>query len=149
MQNFATPSFFGDAIRIQHSVTLPTSGQPISFVDTRDIAACAVVALLENRHAGKHYTLTGPQSLTVANALEQIGSVAGYEVSHIDPPLNEYLAKSAQAGTAPAVISYYRRVYSNIANGFDSVITGDVEKLTGRKPSSFADFVQEYRSSWT
>jgi uncharacterized protein YbjT (DUF2867 family) len=149
MQNFATPSFFGDAIRIQHSVTLPTSGQPISFVDTRDIAACAVVALLENRHAGKHYTLTGPQSLTVANALEQIGSVAGYEVSHIDPPLSEYLAKSAQAGTAPAVISYYRRVYSNIANGFDSVVTGDVEKLTGRKPSSFADFVQEYRSSWT
>jgi uncharacterized protein YbjT (DUF2867 family) len=149
MQNFAVPTFFGDAIRIQHSVTLPTSGQPISFIDTRDIAACAVVALLADGHQGKHYTLTGPQALAVANALLLIGSVAGYEVSHIDPPLSEYLAKSEKAGASAGTVAYYRRVYSNIADGFDRVVTGDVATLTGRKPGSFADFVREYQSSWT
>jgi len=149
MQNFAVPTFFGDAIRIQHAVTLPSSGQPISFIDTRDIASCAATALLENGQQGKHYTLTGPQSQTVADALEQIGSVAGYEVSHVDPPLNEYLAKSEKAGASAGTIAYYRRVYSNIADGFDSVVTGEVESLTGRKPRSFVDFAREYRSSWT
>jgi uncharacterized protein YbjT (DUF2867 family) len=149
MQNFAVPTYFGDAVRTQHSVTLPTSGQQISFVDTRDIAASAVVALLENGHEGKHYTLTGPQALTVADAVRQIGSVTGFEVSHVDPPLNEYLTKSEKAGVAASVIAYYRRVYSNIANGFDGIVTGDVTELTGRPPRSFSNFVQEYRSSWT
>lgn len=149
MQNFAVPTLFGDEIRIQHSVTLPSSGQAISFIDTRDIAASAVVALLENGHRGKHYTLTGPQALTVAEALEQIGSVAGYEVLHVGPPLGDYLAKSKQAGATPAAIDYYHRIYSNISNGFDSIVTGDVAKLTGRKPHRFRDFVREYRSSWT
>jgi uncharacterized protein YbjT (DUF2867 family) len=149
MQNFAVPTFFGDAIRNQHAVTLPSAGQPISFIDTRDIASCAAVALLENGQQGKHYTLTGPQALTVADALEQIGAVARYDVSHLDPPLNEYLAKSEKAGASAGIVAYYHRVYSNIANGFDSVVTGDVERLTGRKPRSFADFVREYQSSWT
>lgn len=149
MQNFAVPTYFGDAIRVQHSVTLPTSGQPISFIDTRDIANGAVVALLEKGCEGKHYTLTGPHALTVTEALEQIASVAGYEVSHVDPPLNEYLAKSEKAGATPAEIAYYRRVYSNIASGFDSVVTGDLETLTGRKARGFVDFVRDYRSSWT
>lgn len=52
MQNFAVPSYFGGSIRMQHSVTLPTSGQAISFVDTRDIASAAAAALLENGMTG-------------------------------------------------------------------------------------------------
>jgi uncharacterized protein YbjT (DUF2867 family) len=149
MQNFATPAFFGDAIRSQRSVTLPTAGQPISFVDTRDIAAVAAAALLGKGHERKHYTLTGPEALTVPEALGRIGAVAGYSVSHIDPPLDEYLAKSEAAGASQNAISYYRRIYSNIANGFDSVVTGDVEKTTGRQPRGFSEFARDYRSSWS
>jgi len=149
MQNFAVPTFFGDAIRIQHSVTLPTAGQPISFIDTRDIAATATAVLLGGGHAGKRYTLTGPEALTVPEALSHIGAVAGYDVSHGDPPLNDYLMKSEAAGASPNAIAYYRRIYSNIANGFDSLVTGDVEKVTGQRARNFSAFVSEYRSSWT
>lgn len=70
----------------------------------------------------------------------KIGAVAGYDVSHVDPPLNEYLAKCEKAGASAGTVAYYRRVYSNIANGFARVVTGDVERLTGRKPRSFAWF---------
>lgn len=149
MQNFATPSFFGDAIRIQHAVTIPTAGKPVSFVDTRNIAAVATAALIEKGHAKKHYTLTGPEALTFSEALGRIATVAGYAVSHVDPQLDDFLAKSEVGGASRNAIAYYRRVYSNIANGFDSVVTGDVEKVTGHKARNFSDFVSEHRTSWS
>jgi uncharacterized protein YbjT (DUF2867 family) len=149
MQNFATPSFFGDAIRNQRAVTIPTAGQPLSFVDTRDIAAVATAALIEEGHAKKHYTLTGPQALTFSEALGRIATVAGYAASHVDPPLDDFLAKSEVGGASKSAISYYRRIYSNIANGFDSVVTSDVETVTGQKARSFSDFVSEHRTSWS
>ena len=149
MQNFATPSFFGDAIRSQHAVTIPTAGQPLSFVDTRDIAAVATAALIEERHAKKHYTLTGPEALTFFEALGRIAAVAGYSVSHVDPPLDDFLAKSEAGGASRNAIAYYRRVYSNIANGFDSGVTSDVEAVTGQKARNFSDFVSEHQTSWS
>jgi uncharacterized protein YbjT (DUF2867 family) len=149
MQNFSTPSFFGDAIRYQHSVTIPTAGQPLSFVDTRDIAAVATAALIEEGHAKKHYTLTGPEALTFSEAIGRIATVAGYAVSHVDSPLDDFLAKSEVGGASRNTIAYYWRVYSNIANGFDSVVTSDVEKVTGKKAKNFSDFVSEHRPAWS
>ena len=149
MQNFATPSFFGDAIRLQHSVTVPTGGQAVSFVDTRDIAAVAVAALLEPGHEHRHYTVTGPEALTLPEALKRIAAVSGYEILHVDPPLDQYLKNAEAGGVGRNAIDYYHRIYTNISNGSDSIVTGDVKEVTGRPPRNFADFVNEHRHLWS
>ena len=149
MQNFVTPGYFLENISRDRAITMPTGGQPVSFVDTRDIADVAVAALLDKGHEGRHYTLTGPDPLTFAEALSGIGALAGYAVKHIDPPLDEYLAKSAAAGMAANSIAYYRRIYSNIANGHDAIISPDIHRVTGHPARGFAEFVQENRKAWT
>jgi uncharacterized protein YbjT (DUF2867 family) len=149
MQNFVTPGFFLESIKRDGAVTIPTNGQAVSFVDTRDIADVAVAALLDEGHEGRHYTLTGPDTLTFAEALSRIGAVAGYAVKHIDPPLDEHLAKSAAAGMASNSIAYYRRIYSNIANGHDAIISPDIHRVTGHPARGFAEFLQENRKAWT
>jgi uncharacterized protein YbjT (DUF2867 family) len=148
MQNFVTPGYFLENITRDRSITIPTGGRAVSFVDTRDIADVAVAALLDEGHQGKHYTLTGPDPITFAEALSRIGAVAGYAVKHIDPPLDDYLAKSAAAGTAPNAIAYYRRIYSNIGNGHDAIISPDIPRVTGHPARSFADFLKEKGKVW-
>lgn len=47
-----------------------------------DIADVAVVALLEDRHVGKAYTLSGPQQLSVRGQVEAIADALGEEVRY-------------------------------------------------------------------
>lgn len=148
MQNFAEPNFYLEAVRDSGVLRVPTGGQPVSFVDTRDIADVAVAALMGSRHARRAYTLTGPQALTFAEVAERIGKVAGYQVHHMDPPLSEFLSGAAANGTAKPQIEYYRRIYSCIQNGRAALISATIEQVTGHPPRSFSAFVEENKSVW-
>ncbi|XSC47827.1 NmrA family NAD(P)-binding protein [Bradyrhizobium sp. RDT10] len=148
MQNFTEPSFYLEAIRDAGELKVPTGGQPTSFVDTRDIADVSTAALLDSGHAGRSYTLTGPQALTFAEVAGLVGQAAGHEVRYIDPPLNEYLEALADKGTAKATVEYYRQIYACIQEGRTSIISADVEQVTGHPPRAFSAFVEENKSVW-
>lgn len=147
MQNFTEPSYYLEDIRDTGELTVPTGGQPTSFVDTRDIADVAATALLDSGHASQSYTLTGPQALTWAEVAWLVGEAAGHQVRYLDPPLGEYLAGFGE-GAAKATVDYYERVYGSIRQGETSVVSADVERLTGHAPRSFAAFVEENRNVW-
>jgi uncharacterized protein YbjT (DUF2867 family) len=72
MQNVVT--FMGETIKAEAAFYSASGEAKISHVDVRDIAAVAVKALTEPTHAGKTYTLTGPEALTydeLANELSK------------------------------------------------------------------------------
>jgi uncharacterized protein YbjT (DUF2867 family) len=148
MQNFATPSFYLEAIRDAGELVVPTAGQPVSFVDARDIADVAVAALLDSGHTAQAYTLTGPQAITFAEAVGQIGGAAGHSVRHVDPPLADYLAAAAAKGTPPAFLGYLGRIYDHIQKGQTAVISPHVAQVTGHPPRTFSAFVEENKQIW-
>jgi uncharacterized protein YbjT (DUF2867 family) len=148
MQNFTEPSYYLEAVRDAGELKAPTGGQSTSFVDTRDIAEVATAALLDSGHARRSYTLTGPQALTLAEVARSIGQAAGHQVRHIDPPLNEYLEALSDKGTAKAAVEYYRRIYACIQDGRTSIISADLEQVTGRPPRTFSAFVEENKNVW-
>lgn len=148
MQNFAEPGFFLEGLRDSGAITLPAQGQKVSFVDTRDIAEVAAAALLKPGHAGRHYTLTGPEALTFEEVTRAIGLAAGHAIRHEDPPLDDYLKALAEKGTVRKVLDYYRRIYGSIQQGRAAVVSPDVEHITGHRPRGFSDFVEENSTLW-
>lgn len=148
MQNFAEPNFYLEAVRDSGVLKVPTGGQPVSFVDTRDIAGVAAAALMDSIHVRRAYTLTGPQALTFAEAAGRIGETAGHQVSHTDPPLADYLSGLAANGIAISQIEYYRRIYTQIQNGQTALISSAVEQVTGHPPRTFSAFAEENKSVW-
>lgn len=148
MQNFTEPNFYLEAIRDNGVLDVPTGGQPVSFVDTRDIADVAVAALIDSVHAGRAYTLTGAQTLTFAEVAERIGKIAGHQVLHTDPLLADYLSNRIASGTANSQIDYYRRIYTLIQNGQTAPVSAAVEKVTGHSPRSFSAFLEENKNIW-
>jgi len=148
MQNFTEPSFYLEAIRDSGELRVPTGGQPTSFVDTRDIADVAAAALLDSRHARRSYTLTGPKALTWSEVAALIGQAAGHQVRYIDSPLKEYLGALTEKGTARVTVEYHSRVYGCIEQGRTSIISRDIEQVTGHPPRSFSAFVEENKNDW-
>jgi uncharacterized protein YbjT (DUF2867 family) len=148
MQNFTEPSYFLEPIRDAGALTVPTGGQATSFVDTRDIGEVAAAALMDERHAGTCYTLTGPQAIAWAEAARLMGDAAGHPVRHLDPPLEEHLAARASAGASTSTLAYLGRVYGSIRQGRTAVVSADIEQVTGRPARSFAAFVEESKAAW-
>lgn len=148
MQNFVEPSFYLDDIREKAQLRLPTAGQATSFVDTRDIGEAAATCLLEAEYSGRAFTITGPQALTWHEVSSLVSAAAGYEVSYLDVPLEDYLNELADAGTSATGVAYWGRVLREVCSGGTALVTKDVEQLTGHVPRSFQDFVNESASLW-
>ena len=64
----------GDVVRLPY----PEAGR--SLIHERDIAAVAVLTLLDDRHIGQAYELTGPEVLTQAEQVETIARAVGKEM---------------------------------------------------------------------
>ena len=65
---------FADSVRKNGKIILPGGKGACAFVDARDVADCLVKVATEDGHAGKIFTLTGPQALSFGQAAAVIGS---------------------------------------------------------------------------
>jgi uncharacterized protein YbjT (DUF2867 family) len=116
----------------------------VSMVDIRDIAAVAVIVLAATGHEGKAYTLTGGEALTNGHVAEKISRVAGRKISYVDLTPAEFkkaiLSAGAPEWSAEALLDL-QRLYRE---GNASLVSDDVERLTGRKPITFDQFARDY-----
>ena len=71
---------WADQIRGDGVVRWPYGAAARSLVHEDDLAAVAVRALTEERHAGQRYLLTGPEVITQADQVHIIGEVTGRTV---------------------------------------------------------------------
>lgn len=121
----------------------------IPFVDTRDIAAVALVTLTRPGHTGKKYVITGGEALSYRQATAILGRAIGRQLRFIDEPFDEARARLTKAGQ-PAwlvdsllAIAAYQR-----AGGPTETITTVVADLTGKPPRTFAEFARDYAGAF-
>jgi uncharacterized protein YbjT (DUF2867 family) len=141
MQNFS------EDYMLEHvrggEIRLPAGEVPTPFVDAGDIADVAVSALTDERHAGRVYELTGPRSLTFAQAAAEIGEATGRAVRYVPISLAEHAADAADHGVPPEVIALLDYLFREVLDGRNAGTTEDVERVLGRGPRDFADYARE------
>ncbi len=142
MQNLV--NYDAGAIRSQNAFYGCQGNGAVSVVDIRDIAAVAVIVLAATGHEGKSYALTGGEALTNEQVAEKISRVAGRKISYVDLPAAELKKGILSTGTpgwsADALLDL-QRLYRE---GKASLVTDDVERLTGHKPITFDQFARDY-----
>jgi uncharacterized protein YbjT (DUF2867 family) len=126
------------------TLAVPGGEAAVSYVDTRDVAAAAVEVLATDGHQGAVYTLTGPAGLTHGELAEQLTAVAGRPVSYTALAPEQALAGMLGAGWPAWRAEGMVELYGLYAAGQASAVSSDVEKLTGRRPRSFAEFAAEH-----
>ena len=141
-QNFSE-SFLLDPILAGH-IALPMPDARIPFVDTGDIAEVVVEALINDAHNGKTYEITGPRAMTFEEVVAEIADVTGRDLKYQAVSLEEYSGMMKTAGLPSDYIwlfdYLFREVLSKESN---QVVTSDVERVLGRKPTDFRDYVQK------
>jgi uncharacterized protein YbjT (DUF2867 family) len=146
MQNFV--NYNAATINTQNAFYGCQGDGNVSHIDIRDIGAVAAKVLTEDGHDGKAYPLTGPSALSNAEIAQILSDDLGREIRYVDLPPAQFKQALLGAGLkewdADALIDlqqFYRE-------GGASALTQDVERLLGRKPTSFEQFSRDHRQAF-
>jgi uncharacterized protein YbjT (DUF2867 family) len=144
MQNFL--NFFGLTIKTQNAIYLPAGNQKVGFIDVRDIAAVAVreVTRYQSRHENMAYRITGPEALSFSQAAEIISHEIGREIKYIDITDEEARKRMKEIGMDDWLTESMVEQFYSIRVGYASQTTTLVERIVGRKPITFSQFVKDY-----
>ena len=140
-QNFSE-SFFLDPIKAGQ-VALPKAETLIPFVDTDDIADVVVEVLMNEKHNGQTYELTGPRQLTFKKIIEEISGSTGRNINFDSITMDDYKRLLAENNVPKDYIWLINYLFTEVLVEKNSVITHDIEKVLGRKAKDFAEYVKE------
>lgn len=146
MQNFSE-TFFAEGIGAGELV-LPAGDVKEPFVDARDIADVAVVALTQIGHAGQIYELSGPRALTFAEAVAEIAQASGRDIRYRQVPLDAFAQSLAEAGLPAGVVDLVRYLFGTVLDGRNSEIRPGVQRALGRAPRDFSEYATEIADRW-
>ncbi|GAB3252339.1 SDR family oxidoreductase [Larkinella harenae] len=139
---------FRDSI-VKQGAFFATAGKAaVSIIDSRDIAAVAVEALLNSEHEGKVYDLTGPEALTHPQIAELLSEGLGRSVAYIDVQPAAMRQGLLAAGFPTWQTDGLLEDYAHYARGEASAVSSVVQDVLGRKPRGFQSFVKEYASEF-
>ncbi len=130
-------------------VALPAGAVTEPFVDADDIADVVVAALTEDGHGGRIYELTGPTSLTFAEAVATIAEATGRDIDYLPVSLPDYTAAMTEMGVPDEIVGSLTYLFGTVLDGRNSATAGGVEQALGRAPASFEDYARRTAASGT
>ncbi|RDY59253.1 NAD(P)H-binding protein [Flagellimonas nanhaiensis] len=141
-QNFSE-SFFLEPI-LHGFVALPHADVQVPYVDADDIADVAVKVLLDDDHNGAIYELTGPRLLTFKEIVSEIAEASGREIAFTPISLPAYIKIMEEQGVPADYVWLINYLFSEVLTNPDNhFVKHDIEKVLGRKPIDFSDYVKK------
>jgi len=113
-----------------------------AFVARDDVAATAAGILLGEGHAGAIYNATGPERLSGADRAGLIADITGRPLAFRIISEEQLRAGLTQAGLPAGAVNIVTGIQASFAAGAFDILTGDVERLSGRPPKPLRDVLE-------
>lgn len=133
---------WADSIRNESVVRTGFADRRSAMVHDADIAAVAAVALTEEGHGTKTYTITGPEVLTPRDMVRHISNAIGRDIQFVALTEEEARAQWKAEGFPDEFIEFFVWAHGNTPSvGYTVVPT--VKQVTGRPARTFAQWANE------
>lgn len=146
MQNI--PAFFASTINSQGAFYAAMGEAPVGFVDVRDIGAVVAKILTSDGHAGKTYTLTGPELLNYSQVAAKLSQVLGRPVRYVAVTQEQLRPSLRDMGMPPWQVEALADLQAYYADGTGGKVTSDVGDVLGREPVCMDQFLRDYASAF-
>ncbi|MEL7371000.1 MAG: NAD(P)H-binding protein [Myxococcota bacterium] len=117
------------------------------FIDCDDIADAAVAALLDARHEGQTYELTGPRCLTFDEVAAAIHQATGISMQYRPISFEAYADALRPHMLAPHV-AFFIELFRFLMDGHNSHTTDGLERVLGRPGKDFTDYARDAAKMW-
>jgi uncharacterized protein YbjT (DUF2867 family) len=139
--------FWGPSIRAGDVVRWPYLDVPTAPTDERDLAAVAVRTLCEDGHAGAEYVLTGPQSLTQAEQVHDIGRAIGRSLRVEEMSPDEARSVLLPILGSSTVVNMLLNAWA-AAIGQPAFLSSTYAELTGGPPRTFLEWATDHAAEF-
>lgn len=125
-------------------IYLPWGDSKASFVDTRDIARVAGQVLTTDGHQAKIHTLTGPTALGIEEVAKFLAEAANRDIKYVDVPEAAARDGMLQAGVPQWQVDGVMELHAINKQSCWAAVTNDIENVTGKSATAFAQFARDY-----
>jgi uncharacterized protein YbjT (DUF2867 family) len=147
MQNIV--AFYAPSIRAQGSFYAAMGNAQISYIDVRDVACVAALALgSPATHAGKTYELNGPDAVACADIAERISQIANRQVTFVDIPEDVQRKSMLDLGMPAWQVQALLELQQYYKNGQGGQVTDVLQTLLGRPPVNVNQFLEEFKEQF-
>lgn len=117
----------------------------VNFIDTRDVAEVARIALLEEigPASQRAYHLSGPRAWTMNQVAEELARLLGHPVTYVDRSPAEQQEALLRAGLSPLVADLLVGLDQMFRESVIAETTSTVEELTGKAPRSLTEWLTD------
>lgn len=130
--------WWAESVRTQRVVAAPFGDTGVPIIDPVDIADVAAACLLEDRHTGAVYELTGPEVITPRRQTEAIATALGTPVRFHE--LTRAEAKAGMTRSMPPELADDTLDILSAPTAAELRVSPDVERVLGRAPRAFGDW---------
>lgn len=132
----------------------------VAFVSRDDCVACATEVLLQPGHERRAYDITGPELMSIPQALKLASEIAGkpIEVVSVDDEgmlahfdslgIPRHASDIVPAGPIPWSSDDMVTFGRSIREGYFDKLTPHVREITGREPRSLREVMLAHRPQW-
>ncbi|MBI5958002.1 MAG: SDR family oxidoreductase [Chloroflexi bacterium] len=116
-----------------------------AYVTREDCAQAAAAALASTFVGRRTLDITGPAALSQAELAAIAATITGQQVTYVPLELETLITNMVNAGLPRPIAEILASFDTGIAQGKFDVVSSAVEDLTGRKPTSVAEFLASQR----
>lgn len=139
-QNFSE-SIFLEPI-LAGNIALPRAEALEPFTDADDIADVVVQAIVDEKHNGQIYELTGPRLMTLPQAIAEISNACGRNIHFQSLSLEENVQLLRSYQLPEDYIWLVNYLFTEVLDGRNATVSSDIERVLGRKATDFSEYAK-------
>ncbi|MGV3525503.1 MAG: NAD(P)H-binding protein [Candidatus Sericytochromatia bacterium] len=126
-------------------IRAPLGSGRAALATRRDLAEGAAAVLAQPAvHAHKIYTLGSSEAFAFADVASFLAEEMGHPIAYESVTPEQYVAEAVAGGVPQPFAEFASEWLNAVALGEFAEVTGDLERLIGRKPTSYQAFFREF-----
>jgi len=139
----ANAQWWAQPVKAGHPVRSATGDGRIPFIHSGDIAAVAIEALTTRAWDGETLPLTGPEALSYAEMVEKLSAAIGRRIEFEGISEEEERRLMLAHGETEEMVAAHLSIYRAIREGKMADLADGVDRVLGRKPIGFDEWLRE------
>lgn len=135
----ALPVFMDQKV-LTSGIRLPAGDGRASLAKHIEQAEGAAAVLTQAGHENKTYTLGGSEAFSLADVASVLSELTGRSIPYLGISAEEFVSDRVAAGWSHPHAAFTAEWLTAIAVGEFAEVTGDLERLLGRKPTNYREF---------